>query len=145
MTAKADWTNISDYVLISIEMGQGELETRYAAEFSEEEKNNLAAAVRHGNRHVADLDGDTEWLFEALPDLYKRAYPYTYQTGQRVSCKDFVFFDEEIEGFVAKQLEDGKFLVKLDRPFTRENTNKGSAWVTVSRDFAEDVVKEISR
>lgn len=64
-----------------------------------------------------------------------------YKTGQKVEVKDPVWFDETRRGFVAKQLDDRHFLVKLDMPFTR--TNPQSEWLEVSRDYAHQSIKEI--
>lgn len=64
-----------------------------------------------------------------------------FKTGQKVEVKDPVWFDEVRQGFVAKQLDSRRFLVKLEMPFTR--TNPRSEWLEVSRDFAHQVVNEI--
>ncbi len=64
-----------------------------------------------------------------------------FKTGQKVIVKDPVFFDEERQGFVAKQLDDNYFLVRLDEAFSR--TNRGKRWAKVCRDFGHQVVREI--
>lgn len=64
-----------------------------------------------------------------------------FKTGAKVEVKDPVWFDEIRNGFVAKQLDDRHFLVKLEMPFTR--TNPQSEWLEVSRDYAHQTVKEI--
>lgn len=66
-----------------------------------------------------------------------------FKTGAKVICKDPVFYDEEISGFVAKQVDDRIFLVKLDRSFRRKSSNDGKVWLKVSRDFAHQVCREI--
>ena len=63
-----------------------------------------------------------------------------FQNGTKVTVKDPVWFDEERSGFVAKQVDDNHFLVKLDAPFTR--TNPGKVWLKVSREYAHQVVFE---
>ncbi len=64
-----------------------------------------------------------------------------FKTGQKVIVKDPVFFDEEIKGFIAKQLSDSYFLVRLEASFRR--TNRGKRWAKGCRDHAEQVVREI--
>lgn len=64
-----------------------------------------------------------------------------FKTGQKVEVKDPTFGDETRQGFVAKQLDDRHFLIKLQMPFTR--TNPKSEWLQVSRDYAHQTVKEI--
>lgn len=64
-----------------------------------------------------------------------------FETGKQVIAKDPVWLDEEIGGFVAKQLDDLHFLVKLVRPFRR--TNCHTAWLKCHRDFAHQAIREI--
>jgi len=64
---------LSEYVVNSLEFGQGEIKSRYNNEFSEEEKNNLAKAAKLGDVRVADVLGDTDWIFDVLPDLRTRS------------------------------------------------------------------------
>jgi hypothetical protein len=64
-----------------------------------------------------------------------------FKTGQRVEVKDPVFGNEVRQGFIAKQLDERHFLVKLEIPFTKTNPNK--VWLQVCRDFAHQSVKEI--
>lgn len=65
-----------------------------------------------------------------------------FKTGTKVICKDFLYFDEEVPGFIAKQIDDEFFLVKLARPFSRRATNDGKVWMKVSREFGHQVVRE---
>jgi len=62
-----------------------------------------------------------------------------FETGQQVLIKDPVWFDEEIAGFVAKQLDEHHFLVKLDHPFLR--TNPRTPWLKCDRQFAHQTVR----
>lgn len=64
-----------------------------------------------------------------------------FKTGQKVVVKDPVFFNDEQAGFVAKQLGDNYFLVRLEASF--RCTNRGKLWVKVCRDHAEQVVREV--
>ena len=64
-----------------------------------------------------------------------------FKTGAQVIATDPVWFDEEVAGFVAKQLDEHKFLVKLEKPFRR--TNPHTTWLTCYRDFASQTIREI--
>ncbi len=64
-----------------------------------------------------------------------------FKNGTKVVVKDPVWFNEFRNGFVAKQLDDTHFLVKLEYPFTRINPSKD--WIEVCRDYAEQFVTEI--
>jgi hypothetical protein len=61
-----------------------------------------------------------------------------YKTGVKVEA---TMWNETRQGFVAKQLDDRHFLIKLEYPFNK--TNRGKPWLKVCRDYAEQVVKEI--
>jgi hypothetical protein len=61
-----------------------------------------------------------------------------YKTGQKVRAK---MLDEIRDGFVAKQLDDRHFLVRLGYPY--QKTNPGKSWLKVCRDFAHQSVEEI--
>ena len=64
-----------------------------------------------------------------------------YKTGTKVEVKDPVWFKEMRHGFIAKQLDDNHFLVKLEYPFSKVNPN--SEWLQVCRDYAHQVVSEM--
>lgn len=64
-----------------------------------------------------------------------------FETGKQVIAKDPVWLDEKISGFVAKQLDNQHFLVKLVRPFRR--TNIHTPWLVAHRDFAHQTVCEV--
>ena len=64
-----------------------------------------------------------------------------FATGQKVVVTDPTFKAETRNGFVAKQLDDRHFLVKLEYPFSQ--TNPTSDWLQVCRDFAHQSVREI--
>ena len=66
-----------------------------------------------------------------------------FKNGTKVTVKDPVWFNETRNGFVAKQLDDSHFLVKLEYPFTR--TNSGKDWLEVCRDYAEQTVAEVTK
>ena len=64
-----------------------------------------------------------------------------FRNGQKVIATDPVFGKEARHGFVAKQLDERHFLVKLEWPF--EKVNSSSEWLEVCRDFAHQSVQEI--
>lgn len=65
-----------------------------------------------------------------------------YKNGQQVVVKDPMFGKEKRDGFVAKQLDERHFLVRLDMPFTHTNPKKH--WMQVSRDYAHQSVEEVN-
>jgi hypothetical protein len=67
-----------------------------------------------------------------------------FRTGQKVSVKmtgSTRFGQETRKGFVAKQVDDRHFLVKLDFPF--EKINPGKSWIKVCRDYAHQSLEII--
>lgn len=62
-----------------------------------------------------------------------------FETGQRIVVRDPVWFDEEIAGFVAKQLDDRHFLIRLDHPFLK--TNPHTCWLKACRTFAHQSIR----
>lgn len=61
-----------------------------------------------------------------------------YETGAKVEA---IMWNETRKGFVAKQLNDRHFLIKLETAF--DKTNPGKSWLKVCRDYAHQSVKEI--
>jgi hypothetical protein len=60
--------NLKKYVLDALEYGQIELCARFG-EWSKEDKQALAKAAHSKDFRVADLDGDTNWLFQTIKNL----------------------------------------------------------------------------
>jgi hypothetical protein len=58
-----------------------------------------------------------------------------YPNGQKVTCR---MLDETRSGFVAKQIDERHFLVRLDFPFNK--SNPGKPWLKVCRDYAHQVI-----
>lgn len=62
--------NLSEFVISTLDFGQGEIRARFG-EMSKEEKAALAEAAHRGDSRVADLDGNTDWIFDVLPELFE--------------------------------------------------------------------------
>jgi hypothetical protein len=61
-----------------------------------------------------------------------------FPNGQTVKV---TMFGETRKGFVAKQIDDRHFLVKLEYPF--EKVNPGKSWLKVCRDYAHQCIEEV--
>lgn len=76
---------------------------------------------------------EIDWLLD--PSNYNQN---NFKDGQKV---EVTMLDEVRRGFVAKQLDDRHFLVRLETPFSR--INRGKNFLKVYRDFAHQVTREI--
>lgn len=61
-------TELKQYILDALEYGQDELLARFG-EWGQKDRQALAKAAAENDPRVADLDGDTNWLFQTIKNL----------------------------------------------------------------------------
>ncbi len=64
-----------------------------------------------------------------------------FKTGTKVEITDPMFKEEKRKGFIAKQVDEYHFLVKMESPFTYCNPH--TTWMKVYRPFAHQAVIEL--
>ena len=95
----------------------------------------MQALLENGSIEEEELS-EEEFAWYLDPANYNKN---NYQNGMRIKA---TINKETRNGFVAKQIDDRHFLVKLEYSFNK--TNPGKGWLKVCRDYAHQSIKEIS-